>query len=107
MSPNDFGKITVEKCRKVAISDYLKDFRVKFKENILASVVEAVGVEISLSPTKTGFGGIRYWFVCPQCKRNIGVILVHPINQSVGCRQCLGVEYSKKRFKGMIEGNLG
>ena len=107
MSPNDFGKITVEKCRKVAVNDYLKMFRSQFKENILSSVAEAVGTEISLTSTRTGFGGIRYWFVCPQCKRNIGVILVHPITEKVGCRECVGVEYTKKRFKGMIESNLG
>lgn len=107
MSPNDFGKITVEKCRKVAVSDYLKKFREQFKENILTSVMEAAGMEISLASTRTGFGGIRYWFVCPQCERKIGVILVHTITQVVGCRHCLGVEYTKKRFKGMIENNLG
>lgn len=107
MSPNDFGRITVERCQKLAISDYLKIYRTQFKENILASVTEAAGIDISLTSTKTGFGGIRYWFVCPQCRRKIGVLLVHPLSRSVGCRHCLGVEYAKKRFKGMVENNLG
>jgi hypothetical protein len=33
----------------------------------------------------------------------VGILYVHPITHAVGCRTCLGLEYRKRRFKGMAE----
>lgn len=107
MNPNDSGKFTVEKCRKISISDYIRQFRTQFKEAVVSSVAESVGTEIGIATTRTGFGGIRFWFVCPHCERKIGIILVHPISGMIGCRRCLGVDYTSRRYKGMAEAKLG
>jgi len=107
MKPNNLGKkFTVEECQKVKIGDYLSDFKHKFKEAILSSALDATGQEIGLTSTKTGFNGVRYWFRCPICDKRIGVVLVHPMNHKVGCRECLNVDYRKRLYKGMCESNL-
>lgn len=104
MSPNDFGKkFTVEECAKVSIHDYLRDFKNKFKLALLESALDISQKSIEITTSKTGFGGSRYWFKCPICNRRAGILFIHPLSREVGCRECLGLDYSKRRFKGMAE----
>jgi len=104
LMPNNLGKkFVVEECQKLSVKNYLERFRLTLKQEILDSVVEVAKQKIELETTKTGFGGTRHWFKCPSCKRRIGVLLVHPLSHRVGCRACLGLEYRKRRYKGMIE----
>jgi len=107
MKPNDLGrKFIVEEAKRVNIKDYLYDFRNKFKEALLGSVSDILKQNIELATTKTGFNGIRYWFKCPICSKRIGIILIHPITNKVGCRECLDLDYRKRRNKGMVESKL-
>lgn len=71
---------------------------------LLMSEVEMAGIQLELITSKTGFGGVRYWFKCPLCDRRVGVIFRHPISGQIGCRLCLGLEYRQRRYRGMIEG---
>jgi len=104
MNPNDFGKnLIVENCQKIEIKTFLDTTRRKLKEIILQSELDIEGLDIELTTSVTGFGGIRYWFKCPLCKRRAGNLYVHPISSNLGCRTCLGLEYMKRRFKGMLE----
>jgi PleD family two-component response regulator len=104
MNPNDFGKnITVEDCSRFSMSTYLKSFPTNVVENVLGSILEVLRTRVTLTTTPARFGGVRFWFLCPQCEKRIGVLLVHPLTDKVGCRKCLGVEYRAKRFKGMVE----
>ena len=61
---------------------------------------------IGLMPSKTAFGGIRYWFKCPVCEMRIGVLFIHPLNRKVGCKKCLNLDYRSRRYKGMIENSV-
>lgn len=107
MSPNDFGKIfTVEECGKVSVSSYLQDFKKKLREAVTGSSIEIEGRSIELTTSQTGFGGIRYWFKCPICSKRVGVLFVHSFTRDVGCRLCLDLDYRKRRFKGMAEGEI-
>lgn len=107
MSPYDLGKkLTVEDCSRINISDFLKSYRERIKALILLAHLESVGLQIDLVASKTGYGGARYWFLCPGCKQRIGVLLKHPLSDKVGCRKCIGVEYRKIRYKGMLEGGF-
>jgi predicted RNA-binding Zn-ribbon protein involved in translation (DUF1610 family) len=58
---------------------------------------------IELTPSRTAFGGIRYWFKCPNCGDRVGMLFVQPITRVIGCRKCLGLEYRSRKYKGMIE----
>lgn len=107
LNPNDLGrKCLVEECQKIRIEDFLKTYRNKLKELVLASELEILGLKIELTTSKTCYNGIRFWFKCPLCKRCAGVLLKHPLTYEIGCRQCLNLEYRKRRYKGMIEGKL-
>lgn len=107
MSPNNLGKkFIVEEVQRLTIKDYLRNFKYKLKEVILGSIVEVLGKRIELDTTRTGFGGLRYWFKCPQCQKKVGVLFIHPLTRDVGCRTCLGLDYRKRRFKGMAEGEI-
>jgi len=107
MPPNDLGKkYIVEECQRIQIKDYLKSAGRKLKEALLCSELGLNNLSVSLTTSQTGFGGIRYWFSCPSCDRRVGVLFVHPITQAIGCRLCLGLEYRKRRYKGMIENSF-
>jgi hypothetical protein len=104
MKPNDFGKkLLTDQCQQIKLSDFVKETNVQIKETLLRSSIETEGYQILLSSSKTGFGGVRYWFDCPLCQKRAGVLYRHPMSQIVGCRKCLRLDYRKRRFKGMIE----
>lgn len=105
LTPNNLGKkYLIEDCHRVRMNDLLKAYRSKFKKLFLASELQMAGWNVELTTSKTHQGGIRFWFKCPTCKSRIGVLLKHPLTAVVGCRQCLNLEYKKRRYKGMIEG---
>lgn len=107
LRPNDFGKkYLVEECQKIKIERFLRIYRKKLKELILSSEVEMSGWKVPLTTSKTCFNGIRFWFKCPLCRKRVGVIYKHPVSSIIGCRQCLNLDYRKRRYKGMIEASL-
>ncbi len=106
LSPNDFGHLTVEQCQKISVKEYTKNFKQKFKEAVLGSALEILKKTIELTTSKTNFGGLRHWFKCPLCTKRVGTLFVHPITQEVGCRECLSLDYRKRRFHKMVEGEL-
>jgi len=107
MKSNDLGKkFLVEECQKVSISTFLKSTKEKLKNELLRIEAEIQGNHIELTTSKTGFGGIRYWFKCLNCSRRVGTLFMHPISQKIGCRGCLELEYRKIRYKGMVENSF-
>ena len=97
LAPNDFSKkVLVEECRKIKISDFLRNCQLKLKKLTLELEINAQGVSIDLTTSNTRFGGERIWFVCPLCHKRVGVLLEHPVTQEMGCRTCLGLDYAKR-----------
>lgn len=104
MSSNNLGnRFLVEDCQKVSVSDLLRDYKTQLKETILRSQFEMLNENVLITTSRTGNGGLRFWFACPKCRRRVGVLLKHPLQQELGCRVCLNLEYKKRRYKGMIE----
>jgi hypothetical protein len=104
MKPNDFGKkYLVEQCQKIRLSDIIGKIAEQVKESVIKAKIEAEGHDILLSRSKTGFGGVRYWFSCPICNKQAGVLYKHPVSQILGCRQCLRLDYRKHRYSKMLE----
>jgi len=102
--PNDYGNtFTVENCQQFDVNELVRSYIRQSKKLLIESAIQAAGYQVDLSETKTNFGGTRLWFVCPQCLGRKGVLLVHPVSNLLGCRQCLGVSYRSSRFKGMVE----
>lgn len=104
MSPIDSGTLfLVEECRRIDFRVVNREAREKLLETLLIAEIKSLGFELPLSTSKTGYGGVRYWFACPLCLKRKRVVYVHPETHIVGCRKCLGLEYRSRRFKGMVE----
>lgn len=105
LNPNNLG-LLVEGCQKIKISDFLKKTKAVLKEAMIKSELEVEGLNIELTTSRTGYNGVRFWFKCPLCNLRVGVLFKHPVNEAVGCRRCLKLEYRKRRYKGMLENRL-
>lgn len=104
MKPNDLGKtFLVEECQKIEVNEFLRRAKTKLKGVLISSELEADGFALELITSRTGLGGIRYWFKCPLCNKRVGTLFSHPLSQKLGCRGCLGLEYRNRRYKGMVE----
>jgi hypothetical protein len=102
--PNDLGeKHLTEQCQKISIFELVRNFKRQIKESMSNSMIESLGIEINVIKTKPNFGGERMWLQCPLCGNKKALIYLHPFNGQVGCRQCLNLEYRKRRYKGMLE----
>jgi len=104
LSPYDLGDFLIaENCYKVKVDDLVKKAQEGLKMRLLEAHVEALGVEVCFTTSKTKFNGKRFWFLCPNCGRRIGTIYKYPTEEIFGCRICLNLKYRKQRFKGMVE----
>ena len=93
----------VEDCQKVAVQDLMRGYKAKLKEALARAQFGMLNENVLIMTSKTGRGGLRFWFMCPQCKRRVGVLLRHPAQDVLGCRQCLGLGYRAQRYRGMVE----
>jgi len=104
MKLNDLGKkLLVEECQRIDINIFMHSAKLKLIETLVTSELQAGGVTIQLTTSRTGFGGIRHWFKCPLCEQRVGTLFTNAISQNLGCRRCLNLEYRKRRYKGMVE----
>lgn len=46
---------------------------------------------LNTSATQAGFGGVRWWYVCPHCHQRCGRL--YWTRTRAGCRQCMGLHY--------------
>jgi hypothetical protein len=48
---------------------------------------------IILRKSKTRFGGSRWWFTCPLCKKRMGKLYLKPKSNYFACRRCHALRY--------------
>jgi hypothetical protein len=59
--------------------------------------------QVRLTTTVPRFGGIRWWFVCPQvrwdrpCGRRVGKLYLPPGGRYFGCRHCYDLSYTSSQ----------
>jgi len=107
ISPYDLGEFQVaENAYKIRVGDLVSKAQKELKLRLLQSNIEACGIVVSLTTSKTRFNGERYWFLCPICKHRVGIVYKHPTSEIIGCRSCLGLKYKAQRYKGMIESTI-
>lgn len=103
MPSNDYGNSQLnEDLRSVSVTTIINSLRTGFKLSLQTRPVMINKTPVTMVPTRTGFGGYRYWFVCPTCGGRAGKVYVYGV--SVSCRKCLSLTYRSSRFKGMVEG---
>lgn len=104
INPYDLGTFLVaENCQKISVNELVRNAQKVVKKRIVEAQIDALGVALSLTTSKTRFGGERLWFVCPGCKNRSGVLYQQSPISTIACRKCLGLVYKKQRYKGMIE----
>ncbi|OGC09646.1 hypothetical protein A3J90_02570 [candidate division WOR-1 bacterium RIFOXYC2_FULL_37_10] len=104
---NDLGeKYLTEQCQKIKVSEFIAKLKNQLKSVIFNSEIKLLGFSIKVVNTEPNYGGKRMWFECPLCGRRKGVLYKHPIKEKIGCRQCLNLEYNKRRYKGMLESEI-
>ena len=107
MKPNSYGKtILTDQCQEIRVADFVRKARQGLREALLQSSIESEDYKLLLNKSKTGFGGARYWFICPLCQRRVGVLSRHPVSEILGCRTCLGLDYRSHRYSKMLENNV-
>lgn len=106
MKLNDFGKVLVDQCTRIDMKDFLASAKGKVKVTLLKSEIIGAGYVLDLEVTKIYRGGERFWFRCPNCKTRRAILYQHPLSLAIGCRDCLNLDYRKRRYKGMIEASV-
>lgn len=91
-------KFAVEECGRININELMRKIKILLKEELLKIELGGLGNNIKLTSSKTGNGGERYWFFCPQCNRRIGVLYRSPGSNSFLCRHCLSLQYSTAHY---------
>lgn len=54
-------------------------------------------IHLKLTTTPCQYGGFRYWFLCEQCDKRVGVI--YERNKVFCCRHCIGLGYKSQRLQ--------
>ena len=71
------------------MEDYIK---LKYTQtDRLTGEKEDMDFKVSLTTTPCNYGGVRYWFLCPLCGNQIGVI--YSVGKYFGCRKCGNIAY--------------
>ncbi|MCX8959453.1 hypothetical protein EHW65_20100 [Erwinia psidii] len=47
-----------------------------------------------LSATSPGYGGVRWWYVCPSCQTRRTTLYLN--DNALVCRQCAGIHYASQ-----------
>lgn len=106
IKPYDLGNLQFsDNVQKIHIDKLVKQAKRDFKIRFIETNIEALGVLIKLTTSKTRFDGERLWFVCPICSKKVGTLYRHDLKETIGCRNCLEIKYKKQRYKGMVEQN--
>ena len=104
LSPYDLGNFqTVESCQKLSVNELVRKATKDLKKRIVEAQIEAFGVSVKLTTSKSRFNGDRLWFACPLCAKRAGTLFYDKLRNMTGCRKCLTLLYNKQRYKGMIE----
>ncbi|MFQ6049736.1 MAG: hypothetical protein ACE5J0_01690 [Candidatus Paceibacterales bacterium] len=71
----------------------MDNIKKSLKEALLKSEIEGLGGDIKLTTSKTGNGGKRYWFFCPNCNKRVGTLYRPPGKDGFLCRHCYKLNY--------------
>ena len=69
MNSRDLDRIfLVEQCEKINCSQLIRQIKQQIKKELLKARLEAEDMQTEILESRTGNGGCRLWFQCPQCK---------------------------------------
>ena len=97
-----------EDCERISVFEFKKQgcfrgltsqskFSVTLTYNLKEKNIQDV---IPLTYTPCHFGGIRWWFLCPSCKRRVGLLYKPYHKDYFRCRHCYDLTYLTRRIRG-------
>jgi len=106
-------KLTVEECERISISTIVRkqvhhvfklmpDVSLEELNAIIAqrldnmnyqSILHGYALKLYFTTTVPHLGGVRYWFICPYCKRRVGVLYRPRFAVYFKCRHCYNFTY--------------
>ena len=95
-------KILIEHCQKLNINKLVRSVKSELTKVKLQSKIDALGQELDVSTTPCNFGGKRFWFLCPSCRKKVGTLYKTPTKDTLLCRKCHNLTYLKSRYNRMI-----
>ncbi|WP_155404629.1 HGGxSTG domain-containing protein [Enterobacter ludwigii] len=63
-------------------------------ESLTAALTDAHSVTVALTTTSPKYGGVRWWYVCPDCEKRKAALYVS--GTALICRQCAGLHYASQ-----------
>lgn len=85
-------RITVEVCSKLSIFELRQEGALSSDER--DNYLHGNGVEIPLTRTRCYFGGFRWWFICTNCGRRVGILYKPRRVDQFLCRHCHDLTYT-------------
>ena len=71
-----------EIARPLSNKDLKKTLHVQFQAD------NGISQQLALTLTRTNFGGVRLWFLCPDCGRRVGTLYCPQQVSHFSCRHC-------------------
>ena len=107
------SKLILENCEQINISTIVRKLKEEiFQQKPVISIgefellldkklaeVSALSLKnksplrIIITHTVPNYGGKRYWFICPGCKRRVGVLYIIEYDDIFKCRDCYNLIY--------------
>jgi hypothetical protein len=73
-------------------------YTLKERESVYVLTLHSpLNQDISLVTTELPWGGKRYWFSCPNCRRRVGTLHLPPGRNYFLCRRCYDLTYTSCR----------
>ena len=110
-------KLTTEECEQIGVDiivqaqrNHMFELREEWLRcefnNVLAQRFEAISLKsllhisplsLSFTTTRLHFGGVRYWFICPNCNRRVAKLFKPKSERNFGCRYCYNLTYKSSQ----------
>ena len=87
------GKLTVESLEKRSIKGLSRKI-----ETALDGATDGTFEGLPVTATQCNYGGLRYWWQCPKCRRRVGVLYSLPWQfKTWACRHCHEAVHASSR----------
>jgi hypothetical protein len=78
---------------RVKFPEEMPNIRMKYNVRKNAGAWQELDYKINLTTTECNFGGVRYWFICPDCNKRVCVLYADIMFK---CRSCLGIVHKSR-----------
>lgn len=86
-SLSDYQKLPIKQC-KDSLNTNSQALSISYQYH-----GKAYAYDLAVTRTSCHYGGQRYWWLCPKCKKRVGVLYLAGI---FVCRHCIGANYQSQ-----------